>query len=373
MSDQNDRAELTPEKLQELREKKQAVNDVHLAAKQIAEAFEAETGYSFTDPKTFELMRDGEENPQNQYKILVDKWLEIIARVTGITFTIKDEPEDGSAVNAAEIKKNDIAPLTRFLMGLDKVNSTLWNEKTPNALYVDTSESGKKGEASIYVSVDFSALNKNGVKVDQTLTEFDNHVYNAIASLYAAGNHTVSITQIAHAMGYSNPDGKTLENIKDIALKFMRAIIEIDNTEEAGIYNYPKFKVQTQLIQATIIAAEFHGKKTDHAIQLNAMPILLKFAIDRNQYTAFHPKLNNAPIDKTPRNIAIANYLKREIAKIKNGHRTNKILYDTLFKACNITRNKNREKDKVKRYLEYYKECGFVKDFTITDDFVIIE
>lgn len=372
MNDQNDRAELTPEELQELRERKQEyLKQLQFLLKyfdKFMEILSDEIGHPLEFGELEKIVDEISRNPDSVY-------FNAIQRAAKICFSAEreDDPEDSGAVNAAEIKKNDIAPLTRFLMGLDKVNSTLWNEKTPNALYVDTSESGKKGEASIYVSVDFSALNKNGVKVDQTLTEFDNHVYNAIASLYAAGNHTVSITQIAHAMGYSNPDGKTLENIKDIALKMMRAIIEIDNTEEAGIYNYPKIKVQTQLIQATIIAAEFHGKKTDHAIQLNAMPILLKFAIDRNQYTAFSPKLNNAPIDKTPRNIAIANYLKREIAKIKNGHRTNKILYDTLFKACNITRNKNREKDKVKRYLEYYKECGFVKDFTITDDFVIIE
>ena len=60
---------------------------------------------------------------------------------------------------------------------------------------------------------------------------------------------------------------------------------------------------------------------------------------------------------------------------MKNGKAKNKILYKTLFTACRITGRKQQErakKDKILRYLDYYKQEKFIKGYTAEADGITI-
>ena len=63
------------------------------------------------------------------------------------------------------------------------------------------------------------------------------------------------------------------------------------------------------------------------------------------------------------------------ISRMKNGKAKNKILYKTLFTACRITGRKQQErakKDKILRYLDYYKQEKFIKGYTAEADGITI-
>ena len=52
-----------------------------------------------------------------------------------------------------------------------------------------------------------------------------------------------------------------------------------------------------------------------------------------------------------------------------------KMLYSTIYEKTGITTKmeRNRAPEKIRRYLDHYKKCGFIKGYKETSDGVIIE
>ena len=61
--------------------------------------------------------------------------------------------------------------------------------------------------------------------------------------------------------------------------------------------------------------------------------------------------------------------------KNKSFKSSNKILFQTIYKNCSITtpKQKQRAADKIKTYLDYYKECGFIKGYRLEKDGIYIQ
>ena len=71
----------------------------------------------------------------------------------------------------------------------------------------------------------------------------------------------------------------------------------------------------------------------------------------------------------------IEDYLIERISHMKNGNAKGKILYKTLFAACKIAKGKPQDrakKDKIPRYLDYYKRQKFIKGYTTDADGITI-
>ena len=284
---------------------------------------------------------------------------------------------------------------------LDKVNGDVWglSEKDYEGkfLYAMETRWGARGgklkrkpkEIILVLILDFSELEKNGITVKRKLTNFDKRVYIAIASLYFAGNDVVTLSEIHWAMGNSkdvNPSPNQLENIYNSITKMMFTRLYVDDRKEHETYNYdiddPAAGWKAGMYDGPFLAAEFipdktraRGRTTYKAVHLFRVPALVSFAILRKQITTVDLKLLQAPQSKTEGNLAIEDYLLNRIAKAKNtGKKQEKILLETLYTRAGIETKKQKQRapGKVDKYLQYYKEQGFIKRYDLQADSVTV-
>lgn len=262
---------------------------------------------------------------------------------------------------------------------LDKINSIIWGlleKDTGGQLAIAVEKSGSKNQIDVLYSIDFDFEElPKGITVTKRLTPFDKRVYIAISSLYNAGNTIITLTQMYYAMGNSGkPSSNQLKRIYNAVTKMASARVFVDNTQEATAYKYDKFVYDGALLPMERGTALVNGQLADAAIHPLREPPIMTFAKDRNQITTVSVKLLQSPFNKTDANLAIDDYLLERISRAKKGNQPHRILFKTLFDHAKITTKKQRDRapDKVKGYLAYYQQCGFIKRFTVEKDGVTI-
>ena len=147
--------------------------------------------------------------------------------------------------------------------------------------------------------------------------------------------------------------------------------IHIDNAEEAKNQKMRnEYKYHGSLLPFEYVEKLENGQVTKTAIRLLRTPPLIEFAEDRKQITTIPRSLLQVPISQNDINIRIENYLITEIAFIKNGNRSNKILFETLFKETGqtTTKYKNRAKEKVVAILDHFKAEGHITKYAMHPD-----
>lgn len=267
---------------------------------------------------------------------------------------------------------------------LDKINANIWNrlnEADKNGqltLTFAAEKRGSKKEANIIYSINFDELEKAGLSTVKRLTAFDKRVYIAANAMYNTGTDRATVSQIYATMGNSGrPGAKDIEKVYESLEKMRRLPITLDSTSEHSVYkNMPKFVYNGMLLPWESVDAIVNGQRADGVIHFFREPPLMSFAKERRQITTVPRELLQSPISKTDANLQIDDYLIDRIARIKKsgGKSSNKLLYSTIYENCEIkTRmQRSRAKDKITKYLDYYKECGFIKDFKEAADGVII-
>lgn len=259
---------------------------------------------------------------------------------------------------------------------IDKINSTVWNllEETTDGqlkLNLKAEKDGSKKPLNIVYALDFDQLEETGVKITKKLEPFDKRVYIAISALHNAGNRIITLTQIHYAMGNTaRPASKQLKSINNSITKMRNANVFIDTLEESLAYNYPRFKYEDYLLPVARATALVNGKIADAAIQLKGEPPLITFARQRKQISTITVKVLQSPMHKTNANLLIDDYLIERISRARAGKQPTKILYSTIYEKAQITTPKQRLRapDKIKTYLEHYKSCGLIADFTLLSD-----
>lgn len=278
------------------------------------------------------------------------------------------------------------AKLTEILnYPLDKPNNNIWRilaQADTNgqfALEIDTAstKNRRKGkEALVYYSYSLDLDKLDGVQINKNLTQFDKRVCIAAAALYNAGNDIVTASQIHYMMGNDeSPASNQIEKINASLDKMRAATIHIDNRNEIKINKgYPKFLYDGAVVPFERVRAYINNTLTDAAIHLFREPPMISFARGREQITTVPRILLQSPISKTDENLAIDDYLIEQISHMKN--KTNysrKMLYATICEHCQITgKQRQRAPGKIKKYLDYYTKCDFIKGFDLLDDGVKI-
>ena len=269
---------------------------------------------------------------------------------------------------------------------LDKPNSQIWGlltdaaKKNPNGqikLAIDTSKKGSKQNAVVLYSINFDELQAD-TRITKHLTQFDKLVYIAAHALYIAGNDIFTATQIYGMMGNEGkPRTSDLQKINDSLTKMGSARVYIDNTREAEKTKYPLFKYDAPLLPFERITAIINGKQTESAIHLFREPPLITFAKQRNQVTTISRQLLESPVNKTEANLLINDYLLERIGHMQRpkSKAPRKILYTTLYEKCHITtvKQKQRAPEKIKRYLDHYKKCKWIKGYSEDTEGITIQ
>ncbi len=261
---------------------------------------------------------------------------------------------------------------------VDKLDHEMWKQlreptgnQTKLFLPLKAEKDGSDKELTIQYSIDFAALDTAGIKITKRLMPFDKLVYIAIAALYNAGNKVISLTQVYYAMGNTGkPATYQIQKIQDRITKMTGARVYIDNLDETTTYNYPRFKYDGPLLPVERATAIVNGKIADAALHLFREPPVMTFAKQRKQITTITVKMLQSPISKTDANLLIDDYLIERIAKAKRNSKKVKILYSTLYEAAQITTKNKRSRapEKIKTYLDHYKESGFISEYTMLPD-----
>ena len=278
---------------------------------------------------------------------------------------------------------------------LDKVNLNIWQFVEETSGQLKFAMEAKRGpqntrkQIDCIYSIDFSALEEEGVKTTRRLTSFDKRVYIAASALFNAGNDVISLRQIFYAMGQkgSNPTVAQLERINESITKMARAWVTVDDSQEHNAYNYNldegdikngwrRGKYEGSLLPLERVSIKANGKTTDAALHLFREPPVITFAKMRNQITTVDLKLLQSPASKTDMNLAIEDYLISRLSRAKkSGKESEKILFKTLFEKTGITEKKQRARtpDKIKTYLDYYKEAGdMLKSYLLEKESVTV-
>lgn len=278
----------------------------------------------------------------------------------------------------ATIKRTDIVEFP-----LDKPNKEVWNlleekiqkHQVNGQLQLDIPM--KKGTDAILVyALDFENL--EDVTITKKLDPTDKRVYIAVNALFNAGNDVITLPQIYTAMGYKGTPGKEDRlKINNSLTKMNSARIYLDNESEAAILKgYDHVQYDGSLLPFERVTAIVNGQPANAAIRVFREPPLISFAkAHNNQITTIDVKLLQSPISKTNANLALEDYLIERISHKKNeGAKKMRMLYATIFEEVHITTTKQKQRApaKIKKYLDYYSEEGFIKNHKAQPDGVTI-
>lgn len=267
---------------------------------------------------------------------------------------------------------------------LDKINANIWTllkDADKNGQLAFAAEKrGSSKTADIIYSINFEELEQEtGVTITKKLTAFDKRCYIAASALFNNGFEVLTVAQLYAAMGNSGrPSAADIKKINDSLTKMRAAHIYLNNESEHKLYpKYSKFVYDASLLPMERISAVVNGQTVDSAIHLFREPPLVSFARDRKQITTVSRQLLESPLSKTDANLQLDDYLIERISHIKKSKvkTSNKLLYTTIYEKAGINTKmqRSRAKDKIKQYLEHYKKCGFIKDFTEAADGITIK
>lgn len=304
------------------------------------------------------------------YGLDIQKALRAIARKAAEWY----EPPELEEENRPEIRI--AGKKTEYIICLlDKVSRKTFEIKESGnyPIAVESRADEKDGkEITVFLYIDFSGIEDNSsLKISKPLTPYDQRVYNVICSLWKAENHYITIAQIYRRMERKTgaPNAKQAEKIRESIEKMARIIIEIDNRQEAGAYNYPHFQSgRTYLLPSESItdrSIEMNGKILDYCLFLYREPPLLTYAEAHKQITKFTPEQAALPdgLSTTEDNLQLDDYLKFRISRNKTYG--TKILFKTLHENCGIKtpNQRSRATTKIRKLLTHYKTTNLIKDF----------
>lgn len=313
---------------------------------------------------------------------------EIIAQQTFQTMeeesqeNIEERKEKAPHVSSVNVIK-PIYPLDKISFLLWSLNIQNWDLLLKEGLeIVTTSEEDEKDgkEAIIDLKLNFDEIENKFQSMK--LNEFDKRVYIAYCSLYISGNKTFSVSQIYAEMGHtSKPSSEVIKKINESLSKMGSAVLILDNSKEISVNkSTPLIKIVSdkRFLPFDREAYYINNVYCDSAIVPLGIPPLLKFTIDRKQFSYINRETLQTPVDKTNMHLAIEHYLLYRISRMKNKDNKRpikKILFSKVFERAQIPpdrRYKARAKTTIFNILDHYKKIGDIKGYTVLEDGVNI-
>lgn len=293
-----------------------------------------------------------------------------------------------------DAKKNSITSelIKRVYFATDKVTENVygtWNDRTPDQIEKMLSDDGLIARMGIdlankadkergiqrvaQLKLDWDELPEEvTISGRNKLTEYDKRVYEAILSLLygidGRKSHVYSVTEIYHAMGgKGKPNTRAMKKINDSITRLMKTSIEVDNASEAEAYTkYEHFKYDGALLPVERVTGYVDGQPSGSLVHVFREPPLATFAMSRKQISSCDLKVLQTPVNQTDMNMRIEDYMRRQIAWMKNGKsRNRKMTYDAIFNAADISNRqaKARKKKDVRKILDHWEGIGFIRGF----------
>lgn len=237
------------------------------------------------------------------------------------------------------------------------------------------SAADKKSHSFLY-SIMFNEFEDK--KAIMALNDYDRRVYDAVSTLYNAGNTIFSLSQIHRVMcGDENNTSVSAyqkRKVSESLHKMSMAWIEIDQSNDYAKYTsleYGKIgvKYSGQLLYFDKTQVSINGRHTEDAIRMLQEPVLFRLAKDRKQITTIPNNLLVPGKNLTPSNLAIENYLFNRISQMKNDKRNSSkhIKYEAIYERLNIPKSDRKKRsraiDTAFELLAIYIDSGWITSY----------
>ena len=279
------------------------------------------------------------------------------------------------------------------VLSLSKIEDNLFNPANHDELFGQHGKSledktdfrvltDRKKDVVTLLSVDWDEndLKERGVNIPSwnRLTAFDRAVCTAVASLFFAGNRHLTSRMVYQVLcgnkAKVNPTPDILKQISRSISRMSVIRVTVDATAEVRAKRNVRAEYEDYLLNTTIVRATINGVMAD-CVQVNTPPILYLYANAKNQIARMNIKMLDAPINNTPENIELKDYLMRRISGTRSDKSklNNTIRYDTIYEYLELEatgysvqglRDKKKAvRDTVKRILEDWTTKGEIKGF----------
>lgn len=345
-------------------------------------------------PTNFSAM--GEEDNKEYYRMIIEPHffyhLKAVERMKMPTAQVRGEIENAldqiiaqlkdsiitaetDATNLEKLDKIVRLPVERFSYSQAELTRNLFSGKyknhTKNA-QITIFDVGNKEEGKNPVSSFLSAYYKDlpGVMGLENLTPEQEGIYDAIASEWNAGNQLVTTRMIHKTRMGGDSSAKLTPKQTEEYNKFIESAVvtrvRIDNKEFArarGLENYPVLE-DNLLNMARIQNVTMDGKVLDEVWVIKERPILNRYADSIGQSRDVDIKLLRT--GTSANYMPLRDYLFKQITYMKEGNRSHRILFDTIYK--NLYTNpdhkmKKRIRDNTYTMLDYWIECGYIYSY----------
>lgn len=282
---------------------------------------------------------------------------------------------------------NSIKPKDAIL-NISKVANELTVMGLGQNVALDVGKRGAKRDTTVMVSLAFTNSNVEIIS-RQPYTGYDRAVYNAICSLWQAGNNSFTPTMVYNAMNGTGNKSKGGASISPQALEAVTRSIEkqrftrlkIDCSEQMRYYKglkSAKFDANMLYIEGVEMVMQ-NGQKVNayKFVNPDKPPVLYEYSRSIGQVATVSPALldTSSSIRSTDEIIVIREYLIRRIEGMKGDNNlvSKKISFDAIYFELDIELSEltgNARKDIPKRIrkntetlLSHFKKEGYIKDF----------
>lgn len=254
-----------------------------------------------------------------------------------------------------ELPRQDAKRPTKHFQTLSKVSNDLWKVRNGETTHFDMSGTN---ESHVYTVL---SLNYEGddISLSRPIDSYDESVHNAVATLWAAGNRTITPAQVAKVLtGKDKPGDGSINDVIVSMNKQRCTLVTIDFSAEmrgkTGELDGERFTAE-QCIQETYMldATKTHIRTTRGNVvvgyTVNSAPIFYLHDEITGQITSYPQSLLKATakaVSSTKTNITMRDYLIIRISRMKNPHTktARNIVYDTVFE--HIGRGNTSPKDR---------------------------
>ena len=300
------------------------------------------------------------------------------------------ESEEASQRNLPQIPGVTAKKVENFKFSISKPDHIIFDTDKNPQIYeasdikdvkftVSGSSSKKKIETLFYI--DFNDAKENGITIsnEDRINSYDREIYNAVATLAAAGNNEFSPSMIFQLLSGNISDErnkmspetrrKILKSVEKMSVT--RVTIDASAEVRAGMIAQATFK--NYLIPAEMTELRINGQLVTDGIRLLSRLPLFDYASRKRQVVSIDIKMLDTPLPNTPENIVLKGYLLMRIASIMNSKNkmSDTIRYNTIYDHLklqaptpNALKVKHKQiRDKIKKFLDFWKKVKFIKDY----------
>jgi len=261
-------------------------------------------------------------------------------------------------------------------MPMTKAIERIFDGKTDLTELTGLQVATRKGEMTpIIVNAQVFVLDSDGVQMPKYLTPYDRAVFDGVCSIIEMGQTTFTSKQVYEAMaGKSTTSPQALGAVTKSIRKMMMSLITIDWTEHARLKNLPVqgsdcITTEQNMLNCISVKIRCNGQEMTGYKLLKA-PDLYVYSKAVKQIASIERRFFNVPtISNTPENIILKFSLARAVEHMRlNNHWNRTIKFDTLFKDCDISDDKNnltRKRKAVVSILDHWKKTGYIRDYEI--------